>query len=305
MNDRKQQVTVVIVTYQSRNTIEATLEGLRQARDTGLAEIVVVDNASNDNTADFVADNYPWVKLIRSPDNLGYGRGCNLGCRNITTPYVLILNPDAVVDAHTLQILVDFMETHQRAGIAAPAIIEGDKSHQAAGLMTTPISLLKAEFGVRQAMPQSRRIIPGEPPFQTSWVCGAVMLIRTNIFHRLGGFDPRFFLYFEETDLCRRFSKHSAEIWAVGKAVARHIGGASAKATGQSLKSSCIAEHYYRSRFYYLVKHFGWIRAIGTEVIVSTSQTIKSLRKNDKGRYVKDDGCRPFLRFPAPPGGSP
>jgi len=227
----------------------------------------VVDNDSADGTADFVAGYYSWVILIRSPINIGYGRGCNLGFQEVRTPYVLFLNPDAVVTLTTLKILVDFITANRQVGIAAPAIIEGAIRLQAAGLMTTPASLIKSAFGCPQAMPQHRSITPGGPAFRTPWVCGAILLMRTDLFHKLGGFDPRFFLYFEETDLCRRATGAGAEIWAVGKAVARHVGGASAKATGQNLHSACIAEHYYRSRFYYLVKHFGALQAIGTECL--------------------------------------
>lgn len=298
MNRQEPTTTVVIVTYNSRATIGDALTPLQEAHQAGLVRCVVVDNASADDTAALVRTDYPWVELICSPDNLGYGRGCNLGCRNLATPYVLILNPDAVVDTATLQTLVDFMTTHERAGIVAPAIIEGEKSLQAAGLLTTPLSLLKAELGLGRAMPQSRPIKPGEEPFQTPWVCGAVMLIRSDLFQRLGGFDPRFFLYFEETDLCRRAALSGAEIWAVGQAVVRHVGGSSAKATGQTMQSSCIADHYYRSRFYYLVKHFGWFRAIGAETALGAIQCLKGLRRPARQCSVKD---RPFLRFPAKP----
>lgn len=307
MISRKPQVTAVIVTYESQNTVGHALDALHEAYDAGLADVVVVDNASVDGTADFVAEKYPWAILIRSNKNLGYGRGCNLGFRKVRTPYVLILNPDVVANSKALQTLVDFMAAHEQVGIKAPAIVEGEKSLQAAGLMTTPSSLLSGVCGFSRAMPRSQPITPGGSPFRTSWVCGAIMLIRTDLFRKLGGFDPRFFLYFEETDFCRRATQHGAEIWAVGEAVTRHIGGASAKTTGKSLESSCIAEHYYCSRFYYLVKHFGWMRAVGTELIVRVMQHLRYMRHRFSGRRQSAQivqGKRPFLRFPAQPGDS-
>jgi GT2 family glycosyltransferase len=296
--------TAVIVTFNSWGTIGETLDALYLAFQRGCIDCIVVDNASNDGTADFILDHYPWVKIIRSSKNLGFGRGCNLGFLEVRTPYMLILNPDAVVELSTLNTLVDFMKAKRNAAIAAPAIIEGGKQFQAAGLMTTPGSVLRSEIGIPFAMPHRKVITPGSPPFRTNWVCGAIMLVSSAFFKKLGGFDPRFFLYFEETDLCRRISYYGAEIWAVGWAVARHVGGASAKATGQSLYSSCIAEHYYRSRFYYLVKHFGWLRAVGTECILRAvlfARSIKQLlfgRRKFSSRFAE---FPPFLRFPEKP----
>ncbi len=305
MTKSEPQVTAVIVTYQSKDTVAHALNALYEAYGVGYLECVVVDNNSNDGTSDLVTENFPWVNLIRSNNNLGYGRGCNLGLMKVSTPYVLILNPDAEISFKALQTLVNFMVANRQVGIAAPAIVEGENSLQAAGLMTTPSSLLKAAFGFRRAMPQNQPITPDGSPFKTNWICGAIMLIRTDLFRKLGGFDPRFFLYFEETDFCRRATQYGAEIWAVGGAVTKHIGGVSAKSTGQSLESSCIAEHFYTSRFYYLVKHFGWVRAIGTELIVRIVRYLRYLRHGLLGRQQSSQtvqGKRPFLRFPSKPG---
>ncbi len=305
MTGSKPEVTAVIVTYQSRQTIAAALNALHEAHRVGLAEAVVVDNASSDGTADFVAAHYPWVTLVRSSVNVGFGRGCNRGFEHVATPYVLILNPDAVLDVDALRVLVSFMDGQPGAGIAAPAIVEGaGGSLQAAGLMTTPGTLLRGTLGSTQPYPDRRPIEPGGEPFATNWVCGAAMLIRSDMFRSLGGFDPRFFLYFEETDFCRRAVRRGAEVWAVGEAVARHIGGASAKATGEKTRSTCIAEHYYRSRFYYLVKHFGWFRAVGAESTVAAVRLVRRLRDRAIGRTAAcaaEGTLRPFLRFPAPP----
>jgi N-acetylglucosaminyl-diphospho-decaprenol L-rhamnosyltransferase len=305
MNIGAPATTAVIVTYNSRDTIGKTLDALQEGFRTGCVTCVVVDNASIDGTADYIASHYSWVHLIRSPQNLGYGRGCNMGLLGARSPFVLILNPDAVIPPDALQTLVDFMVANRQAGIAAPAIIEDAKHFQAAGLMTTPASLIKSVFGCPRAIPQRRSITPGGAAFRTPWVCGAVMLVRTDLFRSLGGFDPRFFLYFEETDLCRRATEAGSEIWAVGKAVAEHVGGASAKATGQALQSACIAEHYYRSRFYYLVKHFGWTRAVGAEGILRVAffaRYLKQRYSRHKTSVFSPAEKMPFLRFPAKPG---
>ncbi|ADH86457.1 glycosyltransferase family 2 protein [Desulfurivibrio alkaliphilus] len=306
-NIAEAKVTAVIVTYNSRGHIHSALEALREAHEAGELACVVVDNVSSDGTADFIAAAHPWVELVRSERNLGFGRGCNLGFQRVRTPYVLIHNPDAVLDHQALRTLLEFMASCPAAGIVAPAIIEGESSLQEAGMMTTPGSLVRSALGIGNALPQKRPIVPGSTPFRTPWVCGAMMLIDADLFRRLQGFDPRFFLYFEETDLCRRATKVGSEIWAVGRAVAHHLGGACAKSTGQGLEATCIAEHFYRSRFYYLVKHFGWLPAVGTETLVRLLREIRHWRHRLTGRQPRPEtaGKRPFLRFPAPPGDLP
>lgn len=263
------RATAVIVTYQSRETVSGALDAAGEAYRAGLLECVVVDNASTDGTADFVEQHYPWARLVRSGENIGFGRGCNLGFQYASTPYLILINPDAALGAEATRELIDFLDQRPEAGIAAPAILDDEGQPHFAGAMVTPRDLLHSLLGSpERAYPQRRVIKPGEVAFRTPWVCGAVMVIRSELFGALGGFDERFFLYFEETDLCRRAAERGAEIWAVGKAVARHSGSASAKASGDALYSSCIATHYLRSRRLYLMKHFGFARGLLTEAVL-------------------------------------
>jgi GT2 family glycosyltransferase len=97
------RVSVVIVTYRSRLTIADTLKPLQQAAVENQLECIVVDNASGDGTADFIALHYPWVRLVRSRENLGFGRGCNAGFAAASADYVLFLNPDATIEFAAMQ----------------------------------------------------------------------------------------------------------------------------------------------------------------------------------------------------------
>lgn len=299
------RVTAVIVTYQSRTTIALALDGLRPAHDDGVADCVVVDNASSDGTADFVAEHYPWVSVVRSGGNLGFGRGCNLGFRAVSTPYVLFLNPDAVLGPASLRTLLDFMDAREQVGIAGPATATHGGDLHWAGMLLTPRGLLRSALRLGQVYPQKRTIKPGEAPFQTNWVCGAVMLIRSSTFRELGGFDPRFFLYYEETDLCLRTERAGMEIWAVGQATAQHTVGVSAKQTGEELSSDeygCIVEHFYPSRFYYLVKNFGWVSGVVAELAAVSAErahwAVKALLNRADARQ-RGWPKRPVLRMPA------
>jgi GT2 family glycosyltransferase len=296
--------TAVIVTYNAHAYISAALDETGRARDERLLETIVVDNASADDTAALVRERYPWVRVIESGANLGYGRGCNAGLAAVETPYVLFLNPDAVLPTASLRTLITFLDEHPRAAVAAPATkVYGGAALQFAGGLPTPANILVA--AALRSQPSSRRVIqPGTPPFQTDWLAGGILLARCEAIRGLGGFDPRFFLYFEETDLCKRAIESGHELWAVGTATASHAGAQAAKSTGRRLYHATIAEHYFRSRFYYLVKHFGWAAAIGTDMLEIAILALRSLAKKLLGRSGADLSERlsgPVMRLPTFP----
>jgi N-acetylglucosaminyl-diphospho-decaprenol L-rhamnosyltransferase len=227
-------VTAVVVTYNSSPVVSSALASLKESFDSGLlAECVVVDNASADATAERVREDHAWCSVVCCTENLGFGRGCNLGIARAKTPYVLLLNPDATLPGAGLARLVEFLDRHPGAGAAAPAIREPDGKLQPAGGLLTPRALLREAVGM--TAPGRRTIEPGEAPFRTSWVCGAVALLRRSMLEQLGGFDPRYFLYFEETDLWRRAQRAGWEIWAVGEATATPPKAASARSAGGGL----------------------------------------------------------------------
>jgi len=292
------RVTAVLVAYRSRSTIDPALEALRPAHEAGWLAAVVVDNASDDGTADHVAAAHPWVTLVRSPENAGFGRGCNLGFERVRSPYLLLLNPDASIAPDAVEELVRFLEARPGVGIVGPAIVEANGALQVTGPLPSPRGLLTRALG-REG--ERRRIRPGEAPFPTGWVCGAVMLVRSELFRRLGGFDPRFFLYFEETDLCQRARALGAEVWTHGGAVAEHRTGSSARTESDDLYSDCIPEHYFQSRFHYLVKHFGWSRAAAAElaevgVIAARAAAKRALGRGGEG--LRRRLAAPLLRRP-------
>lgn len=294
-------VTAVIVSYRSQRTIGAALESIRSSHESGLLRALLVDNDGQDGTAEHVREQFPWVKCIDAGGNLGFGRGCNLGFEHVETPYVLFLNPDATLPEEALQSLVDFMEARPKVGMCAPSIQESDGAMQVAGVLPTPGGLIREALGLR-AYPAMREIEAGAEPFQTNWLCGAILLARSEVFRAVGGFDPRFFLYFEETDLCRNIMNEGFELWAVGAARAEHECGASTQQLGAAMAERCVSEHFYKSRFYYLSKHHGRLPATLAELGVIPLLGLRTLLKRALGRG--DDGALwqrlggPLLQYP-------
>ncbi|MBL4689362.1 MAG: glycosyltransferase family 2 protein, partial [Nannocystaceae bacterium] len=192
---------------------------------------------------------------------------CNAGFAHVETEYVLFLNPDAVLEPDALRVMLAFMEAHPRCGLSGPAMLYPGGGLQAAGMLLTPSGVIKAAAGLGlRAFPTRREIEPGSAPFITNWVCGACMLLPTAVYREVGMMDSRFFLYFEETDLCQKIRAHGYEIFALGEAVIGHEGGASAKDSGRTLNEGCIAEFFFASRYYYLTKNFGRVPAVASEL---------------------------------------
>lgn len=256
------EVTAIMVTYRSRRTIDRALEGLHPSVVAGLIRCVVVDNASPDGTADHVAERFPWVQVLRSAVNLGYGRGCNLGASFATTPLLLFLNPDIHLDSSSIARLTELAKSHPRLGVAGPAIRRGDgRLQHAGGCPNARLSLLQS-LGLRAGWGGRNPVIPGAAPRRVDWVCGAIMLVPAVHFRAVGGFDPRYFLYFEESDLCRKMLRTGRQLWVTGEAIAEHAGGASAREVDPRIDGDgCLPQHYFASRNYFLRKHFGCLAA--------------------------------------------
>lgn len=292
------KATAVIVTYQSARTIGRALAAARRCRDEGLLETVVVDNASTDATREILEREGAWARVLLCARNHGFARGCNLGFAHVATPYTIFLNPDAAIEPPALRTMLEFMEAHPRAGIAGPAIVCGDHEIQAlqhTGPCPTPWTLLRAAIPLLRRRTGLVTIVPGSAPLRTGWINGAALMIRTGLLRELGGFDPRFFLYWEETDLCKRVLDRGFEIWALGSALAHHVVGESSRAAGRRM-GRVLARHYFESRYYYMVKHYGWPLATAAEVGEFALQAIESLV--DLGRGRKGDRLWPRLQAP-------
>lgn len=258
-------ITAVVVTYRSSMTIADTMESMKRSYDAGVLRCIVVDNKSDDETVDILKNYKSWANIIENSDNVGFGRGCNLGLEQVDTEYVMFVNPDSTIEPDSVKLLLEFMNQRDNVELVAPAINEPGGGVQGVGNLASPWNTLLQEIPLIKA-PGRRPLYPGEKPFKTDWICGAIMVGRTGFLRRLKGFDPRFFLYFDETDLCRRILDEGAEIWCVGEAVAYHIGAASSDESSDAKFGDCIAEHYFQSRFYYFSKHHGLVMAVVAEL---------------------------------------
>ena len=277
------KLTGVIVTYKSSKTISAALASAKKCVDAGVMDLIIVDNASPDDTRDILAREAGFAKVILGDANIGFGRGCNVGLMAATTPYVVFFNPDAQMEPEAVRAIVSFMDSHDRCGICGPAIQSGEGADlhiQAVGALPRVTDIVGDALGLHTTYKRRQPVTPGAAPFRTDWVSGSMLVGRTQLLQKLGGFDPRYFLYWEEADLCRSVLSEGYEIWAVPQAVVSHIGGVSAAEESNDRIKGCIAKFYYESRYYYMRKHFGALPAALAELAeVIALPAYETLRK--------------------------
>jgi GT2 family glycosyltransferase len=205
-------ISVIIVTFNSAECITACVESV--LAQTGISfEVIVVDNASVDHTPARLK-NYS-CRVISSAENLGFGRGNNLGFAASSGRYLYLLNPDArLMGTNSLAELCRRMDANPRWGMAGTLILSADGQVESAPAMEYP--------GARHV----RRDFTGLPG-KIAWIMGASMIVRRELYGKLGGFDPGFFLYSEETDFCLRLRELGFEIGHVREVSVSHIGAAS------------------------------------------------------------------------------
>lgn len=209
-------LSVIIVNYNTGEELGRCLSSVADEL-VGVAwEGIVVDNGSTDGSDEAVARFAPRVTLLRSPENLGFGRAINQGVTMTSAPLVLLLNPDARLLPGAIEPLVADLRRHPECAVIGPAIINQDGSPQgsARGDPDIATGLFGRSTLLTRLFPNSplarRNVLvapepePGESSVEVDWVSGACMLGRRQAFDRVGGFDERFFLYWEDADLCRR-----------------------------------------------------------------------------------------------------
>ncbi len=208
------EISTIIVTYNSAGQIIPCVHSLLDQ--TGVDfEVLVVDNASQDTTLAELKKFGQKIQAIASPQNLGFGRGNNLGFAASKGRYIYLLNPDArLIGAVALKELCQYMDANPRWGMAGTAVRSADGGEE---------SRPATEYPGQRHVSCDFSQLPGG----IAWVVGASMVIRRELYEKLGGFDPEFFLYSEETDFCLRMRKLGFEVGHISKVAVEHVGGAS------------------------------------------------------------------------------
>ena len=229
------RLSVIIVTVNVRNWLELCLKSLENQGVFDELEVVVVDNGSSDGSGDMVKETFPDCKLIQLDDTVGFGSANNIGARHSTAPVLLFLNPDTVVRADSLCVLLHRLEEVPNCGVAGGRIHDGDgKLELSVGSFPSLFSMALGRL--LKYMPPARRILGQlshqhwvgyDRPHTVDWVTGAYLWIRKDVFEQVGGFDEQFFMYCEDVDLCYRVRQLGFQCWFFPESPIVHYRGKS------------------------------------------------------------------------------
>jgi GT2 family glycosyltransferase len=263
------EASVIIVSFNTKDILRECLESVQRESDGLRIETLVLDNHSSDGSAEMVENEFPRVRLLRSTVNLGFGAANNLAIQVAGGRYVILLNSDAFLCPGSLRAAVNNMNLHPEVGLAGARLVGRDFSWQpSARMFPSVFGDALVLTGLAAKFPKSRFFgcfdrtwADQSEPAQVDWVPGAFSIVRSKVLEEVGLFDPRFFLYSEEVDLCRRIKRAGYEIWYWPDILVVHIGGESSRQIKDlelsSSGSTQLVLWRMRSTLLYYRKHHG------------------------------------------------
>jgi GT2 family glycosyltransferase len=285
-------VTVAIVSYNVAALLERCISSVYAAGpelDVPL-DLVVVDNASSDDSALRVRTRCPQARLIANPTNVGFGAACNQALASAGRS-ILFLNPDAELAPGALRALLDRLGACPRAALVGPRLVFPDGRPQPSRRRHASLAALLVEHTPLEWRGRRWRVLErlqrahyaGEPERGAEpvpWVSGACLLARTEALRQCGGFDPAFFMYFEEVDLSRRLAAHGWETWYEPAATVIHHHSRSA-----DLDLLAKDRHFYSSKYRYVSRYWGPVQAKGARLLAAGlfgAQLLAQIARRDR-----------------------
>jgi GT2 family glycosyltransferase len=262
-------VSVIIVSFNTREVLRQGLQSVLDDSDGLDAEIIVVDNASTDGSPEMVEQEFPNVSVLRSQINLGFGEGNNVALRQARGRYFVLLNSDAFFVPGSLPRAIRHMDDHPEVGLGGCRLIGRDGSSQPSSrCFHSVLGDAIVLTGLAARFPKSRFFgafdrtwADPAKPAPVDWVPGAFSIVRPSALQQVGFFDSNFFLYYEEVDLCRRLNRAGIPIWYWPDIVVVHIGGESSRQLTDldfSPRAAQVVLWRMRSTLLYYRKHHGW-----------------------------------------------
>jgi len=285
--------STLVVSWNNRDFLGRCLESLPKG-----SEIIVVDNASTDGSAEFIAETFPHVRLIRLDRNIGFGAAINRGAAEATGTYLLLLNPDAEATPKSVERLMEFLDEHITCGAAGGRLLSMTEEWQRGfnvrrlptyGTVAADLLLFKY---VWPSNPLTRKAEAAEVTDASSQAveqpAAVCLMVRRRTFDEVGGIDERFFpAWFEDVDLCRRILQAGWTIFFVPRANFRHLGGSSVGTLGVSR----MKRLYYQNLERYMAKHHGLMGRVFTRSLIVTGM---GLRASASALIGNGDGVRTY-----------
>lgn len=254
VDNRLHEVTVIVVTYESAHCIDDLDTLLSRC-----PHVIVVDNGSHDGTPAAARNRWPHANVIALERNHGFGAANNLALARVHTPWALLLNPDCLLTPETLTRMIRTAESMPDAAIIAPQLRDANG---------------RAEINYRWPITEWACAGPGaEGPCCVGFACGAAMLFRMTLIPK-PAFDERFFLYYEDDDLCLHLFKQRKPIVVLPDCVATHRSRGSVQGTKRLQNEYLRGYHHAQSKLKFIAKHISLDRALKTQKKLSTTTAL-------------------------------
>lgn len=253
-------LSVIIVNYNVKEFLQNLLNSIEKASVNISKEIIVVDNASDDGSVEFLKDKFSSVKLIENKTNVGFGKANNKALKLAKGKFILLINPDAIVSEDTFDKMISFFGNTPSAGLAGCKILNPDGTLQLACRRSFPgpwTSFCKVT-GLSSLFPKSKLFarynltyLDIEQTNEVDAISGSFMMMRKEVYDKVGGFDEKFFMYGEDLDLCYRIQKTGYKVFYVHTTQIIHY-------KGESTKRSSLDETkvFYNAMHLFVKKHF-------------------------------------------------
>lgn len=254
------RLSVIIVAHNSRPSLDSCLDHLDQAMQSQNGELLVVDNNSSDGTPSLIKRRYPRATIIPQARNIGFSAACNLAAEKSCGEFIFFLNPDVCIDADAIDRLLQVVSENSKAGLVSARLRYPEGRFQpSCRRFPTPANLLMARGGLPARLPGLQRISKHVgytlPDYDQVTIVPAVAataaIVRRRLFLKIGGFDERFFLFMEDTDLCLRLEKTGLVNLFVPNAGAVHLWG-----RGSNAGKLTRAWHHHVAVWRYFLKHY-------------------------------------------------
>ena len=234
-------LTIIILTYNSAQIVGSCLEKLNFEK----YKVVLVDNASKDNTLELVRKNFPQVEIIALSQNIGYGNGNNVALKKVETEFALILNPDAMILEKDIEIVLQEMRQNPLAAMAGPIVLDDyplnkDEFEKKVAALDQDLTTIKSCYYEKVGQNYTARFLSG-----------AALFMKMSAMQKIGFFDEEIFLYYEDDEICGRVRKNGYQNIIVPSATAFHLGGGG-KSSGSSLKV------VYKKNWHFLWSKLYW-----------------------------------------------
>ncbi|PZU96191.1 MAG: glycosyltransferase family 2 protein [Pseudanabaena sp.] len=252
------KISIILVNYNGQQFLENCLKSILDNLQNTDYEVIIVDNASSDDSIKIIKDDFPSFQLICSDTNLGFGRANNLAVKYSQGDHLLFLNTDTILTENTPKVLSDYLNQNKEVGAVGPRITFQDGSYQIScgKLLNIIVELL---YKIRANLDNRwhkffsilyDRIYSKEQ--EIGWLTGACLMMRKDVFEKLEGFDELFFMYFEDVDICKRVHDLGLKVVYYPKTSLIHLLGGS----GHNIKKK-VSVYYRDSQLHYYQKHLG------------------------------------------------